>query len=314
MNARHEHGKPVNPSATLASLRAEALGWLRQVPAQQRDTATALPYLSFIRIAHPTEMGRGMLEPSLCLVLQGSKKILIGDQITHYGVGSYVLSAIDLPVSGQVLDATPEAPYLGLRIALDPKEIAGLIVEMNIAPPPNVKSGACAYVAASTTELQDALLRLVRLLHTPRDLAALSRLVKQEVLYRLLTEDGGGVLYQSLLAHTPARGVNEAIHWIKQNYARPLKIDELAKAVSMSASTLHHRFKAATVMSPLQYQKQVRLLEARRLLLTGKLEAATVAFQVGYESPSQFSREYRRLFGAAPLRDRESLMQHELAP
>jgi AraC-like DNA-binding protein len=264
---------------------------------------TAIPFLSFIRMTRPTEMSRGVLEPSLCLVLQGRKAMLIGRQITQYGSGSYVLSAVDMPVSGRVVEASTAAPYLGLRFLLDPKEIAALVVELNIAPPKTMSSPAGAYVESSDAGLQEAFLRLVRLLRTPQDIFALSRLIRQEILYRLLTARSGDVLYRSVVAHSYERGINEAILWIRNNYARPMKIEQLAKSVHMSLSVLHRRFKAITVMSPLQYQKQIRLLEARKLLLTRNIEAATVAYEVGYQSPSQFSREYRKFFGNSPLRD-----------
>lgn len=291
----------------LTLLCAEVAPYFDGVPATQRDVATAIPYLSFIRLSQPTALSRGMLEPSMCLVVQGRKKVLIGNKVSHYGVGSYVLSAIDMPVSGQIVEASADAPYFGIRIDLDPREIAALIIEMNIPAPPRRILRAGAYVEESDRELQETFLRLLRLLRKPKDIPALSRLLKQEIIYRLITANSGDVLYHTVLSHYQEKGVNEAIQWIKQNYAQPMSIEQLAKKVSMSVSTLHHRFKATTVMSPLQYQKQTRLLEARRLLLTGSMEAATVAYEVGYESPSQFSREYRRLFGASPLQDMEFL-------
>ena len=301
MNTRHN----IDISAPLALLRAEVLDYFRAVPAAQRDVQTALPYLSFIRFTQPTELTRGMLEPSMCIVLQGRKKMLIGDTVTQYGSGSYAISAIDIPAAGQVIEASPQAPYLGLRLALDAKEIAALIIEAKIPVAKNSRTQVGAYVEKSDVDLQDAFLRLVRLLKKPNDLTVLSALVKQEIIYRLLTAADGGILHQTLQSHYRQKGINEAIHWIKKNFDRPLQVEKLADAVSMSVSTLHHRFKAITTLSPLQYQKQLRLLEARKLLLAGNIEAATVAFKVGYESPSQFSREYRRLFGASPLQDVE---------
>jgi AraC-like DNA-binding protein len=244
-----------------------------------------------------------MLEPSMCLVIQGGKKILIGNDIIRYGAGSYLVSAIDMPTSGQVTTASRAVPYVGLRIDWRPEEISGLILDMQIAVPDKLPASVGAAVNTADTELQDALLRLVRLLDKPRDIPALAPLIKREILYRLLTASGGSTLYQSLLAHHQERGVNAAIQWIKKNFDQPMTIESLASAASMSASTLHRHFKAITTISPLQYQKQVRLLEARKLLFTGNVEAATAAFRVGYESPSQFSREYRRLFGATPVQD-----------
>ena len=302
----------MNTSDTLISLRDEALRLFRGVPDHQLDLATAIPYLSFIRRTQVTELNKGMLEPSLCLVLQGKKKVLIGQKIIHYGIGNYVLSAIDIPISGQIMEASPTTPYLGLKIALDPKEITALIIETGMAPPKTQLSSPAAYVDESDADLQDALLRLVCLLKKPSDIAVLSGLIKQEIFYRLLTAKEGGALYRTLLSSYREKGINAAIHWIKDNYAQPMEIEKLAQRVSMSVSNLHHRFKAITTMSPLQYQKQTRLLEARKFLLAGNVEAATAAFKVGYESPSQFSREYRRLFGASPLQDMEYLKHYQL--
>jgi AraC-like DNA-binding protein len=297
-------------TAPLARLREQVAAHFDGVPAAQRDVHTAIPWLSFIRLSQPTALSRGMLEPSMCLVVQGGKKVLIGKEVNDYGAGSYVLSAIDLPVSGQVVEATAAQPYYGVRIDLDPKEIAALIIELNLQAPPRRGTRVGAYIDESDADLQEAFLRLLLLLDKPKDIPALSRILKQEIMYRLIAARNGDVLYHTVLSHYQEKGVNEAIQWIKANYAEPLVIDDLAKRVRMSVSTLHHRFKAAIVMSPLQYQKQTRLLEARRMLMTGSMEAATVAYQVGYESPSQFSREYRRLFGASPLQDVEFLKQN----
>jgi len=309
-NADSADSAAVTSTDLLAQLRVEVAAHFAGVPASQRDVATAIPYLSFIRICQPTDLSRGMLEPSMCMVVQGRKKVLIGKTVNHYGSGSYVLSAIDLPVSGQIVEADEDAPYYGVRIDLDPKEIAAFIIELNIPAPPKRSTRVGAYVEESDAELQETFLRLIRLLKKPQDIPAMSRILKQEIMYRLISAQNGDVLYHTVLSHYQERGVNDAIQWIKQNYAEPMSIEKLAKQVRMSVSTLHHRFKATTVMSPLQYQKQTRLLEARRMLMAGGIEAATVAYKVGYESPSQFSREYRRLFGASPLQDVEYLRHH----
>jgi len=270
--------------------------------------STALPWLSFIRICHPTPMNKGLLTPSMCIVLQGTKKVLIGQNVTEYGAGSYMLAAIDIPISGQVTEASRAVPYLGVRIDLDLQEMADVIIDMKLTRTP-VKSGVAAYVTYSDAQLQDALLRLVSMLDKPQDLQALGGLIKKEIFYRLVSDPKGDSFYHHLLAYYQGKGVNDAIQWIRDNFTKPLRMDDLAKEVGMSVSNLHHRFKALTVMSPLQYQKQIRLLEARRLLLSGSMDAATAAFQVGYESPSQFNREYRRSFGAPPLQDIDQLTQ-----
>jgi AraC-like DNA-binding protein len=312
MTPRPEQKAPSSTSAALDSLRTEVLERVRGFSDEQREIPSALPYLSFIRMVRPTEMSRGILKPSMCLVVQGEKRLLIGKSITRYGRGFYVASAIDMPVSGQVTEASRVKPYLGVRIDLDPRELADVIIDSEITLPNTAGPRAAAYVDQADEALHDAFLRLVRLLATPKSAAPLGRLVKQEILYRLLTATDGDVLARTVLAYHQEKGVNDAIEWIKKNYDKPMKIEKLARAVSMSVSSLHHRFKAVTVMSPLQYQKQIRLLEARRLLLAGDSEAATVAFKVGYESPSQFSREYRRFFGAPPLRDIAEMREQDV--
>lgn len=277
-----------------------------------RQVATAIPFLSFIRFTGPTEMTQGILAPSMCLNLQGRKQVLIGTEVTQYGVGGYLLSTVDMPLSGQVIEAHPGAPYLGLKIDFDPHEIAALVIELRLAAhaPSSGVPGAC--VATASAELENACRRLVDLLASPSDLAALAPLLKKEILYRLLTSGGGAFMHQLLCSDNRANGVRAAILWIKENFTKPLSIERLAREAHMSASVLHRRFKAVTVMSPLQYQKQLRLLEARKLLMGGNIEAATVGFRVGYESPSQFSREYRRLFGASPLEDVRHLRERDL--
>ncbi|MNH18271.1 Exoenzyme S synthesis regulatory protein ExsA [compost metagenome] len=211
--------------------------------------------------------------------------------------------SVTLPLSGVKLDASPENPSLGLRMDLDPAEISQLIAESGPMLVPNRPSGRGLYVERTDAALLDALLRLIRLLDTPRDIAMLAPLFRREILYRLLRGPQGYRLYEIALANSQTHRVCQAITWLNQNYQLPLRIEDLAREVNLSTSTLHHRFKAVTSMSPLQYQKQLRLQEARRLMLNDGLEAAVAAYRVGYESPSQFSREYSRLYGAPPIRD-----------
>jgi len=271
------------------------------------DLSTALPWLGLIRRREPTAIGRGMLEPSMCLMLQGEKQMLVGERVLRYGAGCYVQAGTAMPVSGQVVRATDAEPYYGIRVDLDPKELAAFMLEMRIQMPGPGDDPPFVSVEVAEEGLLDAFLRLLRLLDRPSDLPVLARLLKQEIMYYLVTGPGGPTLTRGSMGSQRESAVNKAIGWIREHYDAPLKIAELAEAVHLSPSVLHRRFKAATIMSPLQYQKQVRLLEARKLLMSGGIEAANVAFRVGYESPSQFSREYRRLFGAPPLQDAEQL-------
>lgn len=271
------------------------------------DLPTALPWCQLLRRPAPTPAGRGILSPSVCLLVQGEKEMLVGQQVLRYGPGSYVQAGVAMPVSGQVTRASEASPYYGIRIDLDPREVAALVLEMG----PRLSSGQAEPPAVSVERADEAMLevfvRLLRMLDRPRDLPVLGRLIKQELVYHLVSAPGGATLSGGVPGGQRERGVGEAINWIRTHYNEPLSIDALARTVHMSPSVLHRRFKAATVMSPLQYQKQIRLLEARKMLMSGGAEAASVAYEVGYESPSQFSREYRRLFGAPPLKDAELL-------
>jgi AraC-like DNA-binding protein len=289
-------------------LRTLVEGHMAGHPAGALDVPTALPWLSLIRRPAPTPAGRGILTPSVCLLVQGEKEMLVGQQVLRYGPGNYVQAGVAMPVSGQVTGASAARPYYGIRVDLDPKEIAAFMLEMRMAPVP--LQAAAAAPAVSVERADEAMLevfvRLLRLLARPGDLPVLGRLAKQELIYRLVTAPGGASLLQGAGGQRE-RAVGDAIDWIRTHFNQPLRIDTLARAVHMSPSVLHRRFKAATVMSPLQYQKQVRLLEARKRLMSGQAEAASVGYEVGYESPSQFSREYRRLFGAPPLKDARQL-------
>jgi len=300
-------------SELIENLRQTVRARFEGVPDGQRDVATAIPWLTLIRIGAPTPAGRGMLQPSACLLLQGAKQMLIGADVVEYGPGDYVLTAVEMPVAGQVTAATRQAPYLGVRIDFDPREVAAFILDMHIeAPAP--QDLPATYVESADEGLLAVFERLLALLDKPRDVAVLSRLLKQELFYHLLMAPGGAALNAAVRGGGKEKAIGEAIMWIREHFAEPLRIETLARAVRMSTSVLHRRFKAMTVMSPLQYQKQVRLLEARKLLMAGGVEAATVAYQVGYESPSQFSREYRRLFGASPLQDAEQLRHANIEP
>jgi AraC-like DNA-binding protein len=263
---------------------------------------TAWPALSLFRANSTGVPTCALYEPGLGLALQGAKQILLGQQSFLHEPGSYMVTAVDMPVSAQVLRASDGEPCLCLTFRLDLQRIRELLPEVQLA------RGVVASVPGLSISpleggLLDPLLRLVRLLESPRDLAVLGPLIERELLYRLLTGEQGTRLAQIATSGSQSHQVSRAIEWLRRHYDEPLRIDELAMRVNMSASSLHHHFRAITAMSPLQYQKQLRLHEARRLLLADQCDVATAAHRVGYESPSQFSREYSRHFGAPPLRD-----------
>lgn len=269
---------------------------------------TAIPRLALIRSAAPTEALHVLHEPAVCIVVQGRKRVLLGDRVYEYDRNRYLTVSVDVPIVGQVIEATPERPYLCLRLDLDPAMLAALWMEMGAAPAA-AAPGPGLMLGELEPELVDAALRLLRLLHAPDDIALLAPLIEREILYRLMKGEQGPRLREIAQADSRLGQVQRAIGWIKRNFREPFDLGEIAAQARMSPSTLHAHFKSVTRMSPLQYQKQLRLQEARGLMLGGALDAASAGYAVGYDSPSQFSREYSRLFGAPPLRDVARLRQ-----
>lgn len=264
---------------------------------------TAIPRLKVVRLSQPSEPMHGLHEPALCIIAQGAKQVILGDRIYRYDANHCLVVSLDLPVIGQVIEATPDEPYLCVKLELDPAAIGALMLEAPPLAEPEPSSGPGLTISPMTPALRDAVIRLTGLLETTADIAVLAPLVEREILYRLLTGDQAARLRQIAVAESKLQQVNRAIGWIKRNYRKPFSVEVVAAEARMSPSALHQHFKAVTAMSPLQYQKQLRLQEARRLILAKAHDAASAGFQVGYESPSQFSREYSRLFGAPPLRD-----------
>ncbi len=274
---------------------------------------TAIQGLSFHHWDTPTEPTSYMLPPSICLIGQGRKRLFLGNETYVYDTHRFLITTVDLPVVTQVIEASRDEPYLGLTLELDLPVISHLMLGQNVPPdrPPRERLG----VAVSDVEppLLDAFNRLIDLLESPDDLAALAPLVKQEIFYRLLKGEQGPLLRQITTVGSHRYQISRAIKWLKDNFDRPVKVDELARQVGLSPSAFHNHFRAMTAMSPLQYQKRMRLNEARRLMLAEHIDASAAAFKVGYESPSQFSREYGRQFGAPPKKDIATLLQRPIA-
>jgi AraC-like DNA-binding protein len=268
---------------------------------------TAIAELTLTRYSAPSEPIVVLYEPSLCLVAQGGKQVLLAGEVYRYDPAHFLLVSVDLPVATQVIEASPRAPYLALRVALDPAIVGELMADGASLDTRGAALSRAMAVSPVEPPLLDAVVRLVGLLDSPHDIAALAPLVLRELTYRVLTGDQGPRLRQIASAGAPAQRIARAIRWLKDHFAEPLRIEALAREVRLSPSALHRYFKAVTAMSPLQYQKRLRLQEARRLMLGDGLDASQAGFRVGYDSPSQFSREYRRLFGAPPRRDVEML-------
>lgn len=263
---------------------------------------TAVPRLFLLRASQPTAPLHVLHEPALCLVAQGRKQMMLAEETYLYGPEQCLIITVDVPVVAQVIEAAPTQPYLCVRLNLDLPQLSALMMETprNVTP---TKLGTGVTLATTEPPLLEAMIRMLQLLDAPHDIAILAPLIEREILYRLLSGEQGARLRQIALADQRIESITRAIQWLRRNYAEPFRIETIAREAHMSPSALHHHFKAVTALSPLQYQKQIRLQEARRLMLGQALDAATASQSVGYESPSQFSREYSRLFGAPPSRD-----------
>ncbi|ALX16464.1 AraC family transcriptional regulator [Burkholderia cepacia JBK9] len=267
---------------------------------------TAIPNLSFHRREAPTQPMDCMVEPSFGLVVQGTKRVIQSGDAYIYDTNRFLITSLDLPGSTQVIEASREKPFLGLGLKLDFRVMAELM--MQVAPDhDDAPVGRGLVVGDMTEPLYDALNRLLALLDDPNAIAVLAPYVEREIYYRLLTSDQGARLRQIASTGSQCNRVSRAIQWLRAHYDESLRVDDLAAQVQMSSSTFHHHFRQLTGMSPLQYQKWIRLNEARRLMLSERLDAASASFRVGYASPTQFNREYSRLFGNSPRRDIDSL-------
>ncbi|MFT8313741.1 MAG: AraC family transcriptional regulator [Clostridium sp.] len=264
---------------------------------------TAIPTLQLFRASNISEPLHTIYEPSLLVIAQGSKIVTLADENYQYDSTSYLVASVHLPITGQIIQASPEEPYFCVQINFNTEQILDIIKESDDVWNGKKDSGRGIVVNKINSDLFDAVLRLVRLLHTPKDIPVLSPLIIREILYRILQDSQGNLIKQFAMIGSHAHCIAKVIQFINSNFSKPLRIEDLAKKVNMSTSSLHNQFKKVTAMSPLQYQKLIRLQEARRLLFTESSEAANIGFQVGYESPSQFSREYARMFGLPPISD-----------
>src|SRR6202166_3683027 len=268
---------------------------------------TPIPGLHLSRYSSPTQTGQGVQCPPLAIVAQGTKELMLGNEAFTYAPGHCLVVSLDLPVSGRVTTASKAKPYLGMSLDLDVKQIPSLRASGKIQRATKPDRGV--FLSRMTPELLDPVLRLLRLLEKPEDSAVLAPLLHREILYRLWRSEQGEQLERMAQSDGHASGVAKAVLWLKKNFDKPFSIKLITQETNMSPSGLHHHFKTLTNMTPLQYQKHLRLQEARRLILTHAMDASAAAYHVGYASRSQFSREYNRLFGAPPLRDVEQARQ-----
>lgn len=272
--------------------------------------ATAVPSLFLMRFSQPGPCSAVLYEPRLCIVAQGRKIAILAGETYHYDPLHYLVVSMTLPALGQIVEASPKHPYLSLRLDIDTEQLGSLLLEapVNRRMDPLDRG---LYAARATDALLDATLRLMRLLDEPDNVPVLAPMVQREIYYRVLTGELGYRLRELVTVGSRSHRIAKAVKALRDGFHEPLSIDALAESLHMSVSSLHHQFKAATSMSPLQFQKNLRLHEARRLMIGEGLEASTAARRVGYESPSQFSREYKRLFGAPP---RAEAVQFRLQP
>ncbi|MCP3763758.1 AraC family transcriptional regulator [Domibacillus sp. A3M-37] len=264
---------------------------------------TAIPSLFFICESIVTEPIYRVNEPSFCIIVQGEKEVLLAQERFRYCPSDYIVASVNLPVNGQVIKASSDAPYLALKLEFTPSQIVEILSDSDIQVGPKENTKRAMFVSKVETSLLDAVVRLARLLDNPKDIPVLAPLFTKEILYRVLQGPHGDALKQMAIKGSYAYRIRGVIEHIINNYDRSFRIEELAETANMSVPSLHRHFKEITAMSPIQFQKQLRLQEARRLLLSESTDAADVAFRVGYESPSQFSREYSRMFGFPPRED-----------
>jgi AraC-like DNA-binding protein len=279
---------------------------------RQDGTAQPLPGLHLYRHSFPLEQVYSVVEPSLCVVAQGGKEFLLGESRYRYDPFHYLLVTVDLPYVGQVLEASEERPFLSLRLDLAPTLVGEVLVEVGHASLRDHADVRAISVSPVDGHLLDAMVRVARLLDAPDEARVLQPLITREIIYRLLRGEQGARLRHLAILGGYSPSIARAIERLSQDFDQPLRIEQMARELGMSVSVFHHHFKAVTALSPLQFQKRLRLLEARRLLLGEDLDAASAAYRVGYHDASHFNREYKGLFGVPPMRDVQRLRDEVL--
>ena len=268
------------------------------------------PGLHLSRFSRASDPSHTVLEPCFCVIAQGAKTLTLGEEVFRYDPAHYMIATVGVPMTARVVEASPGRPYLSLRLELDPAVVASVMVESGLPRPAGDGAAVRAVdVSPLDADLLDATVRLVRLIDRPADYRALAPLVVREIVYRLLSGPQGGRMRHLALAGGQAHRMVRAVARLREKFDKPLRIGSVARELGMSASGFHARFKAVTNLSPLQYQKQLRLQEARRLMLGENLDAAEAGYRVGYDDPAYFSRDYKRHFGEPPMRDVERLRE-----
>jgi AraC-like DNA-binding protein len=311
--------KNIAPAATLRpnparQLRAELAGKIALLIGNEENRITEIPGVTLHRRTVPTPPCRTTYQPGIIVVAQGSKQVNLGKSSFIYDEAHYLLTAVDLPIVSWVAEATQEVPCLVLSLKLDISMVRELLSREEIHVADSPSDSPAMSIGETTPEFMSACCRLLDLLNSPQDIPFLNDLIQREIIYRILRGPEGARLRSVATLGDQSHRTAKAIAWIAANYSKTLRVEELAELSSMGVSTLHHHFRMLTSMSPLQYQKQLRLQSARNLMLNNGMDAASAAFEVGYESPTQFNREYSRFFGQPPVRDVRALRESGTRP
>jgi AraC-like DNA-binding protein len=291
----------------LSQLLTELAAKISNSLGESGERATGVPGLMLYRCTAPTVPSPCTYDPSLLVIAQGRKRVNLGNTSYVFGQSRFLLTSLELPVVSQVITASEEAPYLAFFLKLDISTVRDILNTEEV-PVPEATSGTRGMaIGVTTAELVNSCCRMMDLLDAPQDIPFFGKLIQREIIYRLLQGSQGARLRAIATFGDQSNRTAKVVAWLSSNYEKPLRVDQLATIAGMSRSTLQHHFRALTAMSPLQFQKRLRLHAARQRMLTGELDAASAAFEVGYESPSQFNREYRRFFGQPPMRDIKGL-------
>ena len=274
---------------------------------REDGTVDPLPGMRLYRVSSPTTPLPALFEPAFCVIAQGSKELYLGEESFRYDPYHYCVGTVELPIVSQITDASKERPYLGLRVELDPILVGSVMVETGDYPSENNPDARAISVDSLDADLMDAVVRLVRLLDAPTEAGFLAPLITREIVFRLLLGKQRDRLHHIAMLSGYTSPIARAIERFHQHFDQPLRIESIARELGLSVSWFHHHFKAITGMSPLQFQKRLRLQEARRLMLGEGLDAASAAYRVGYHNAAHFNREYKSLFGLPPMRDMERL-------
>ncbi|MEX0739976.1 MAG: AraC family transcriptional regulator [Pseudohongiella sp.] len=285
------------------AIKSELVSLANRFTDTEGANTSAIPTLSFYRITQRNTMMPAVYEPSLCIIVQGRKDVLLGKDVYRYGAMEFLIATVNLPIIGTVVEASEARPYLVVKVDIDIKQIYDLLVHMETSAVASKRSDRGLFIGKVDAAMAESVCRLVKLLDTPDDIPILAEPMLREIHYRILRSDYGSAIAQIFLKGSPMQRISVAINKLRSDYHLPVTVDELARLADMSTSSFHAHFKSVTSMSPLQFQKSIRLVEARSLMAFAHMDAASTAYRVGYESASQFSREYTRMFGNPPGRD-----------